>query len=43
MKKYGTLNAQLSRVLAELGHGDSVVIPTAVCRSRTASSASIWR
>ncbi|MCW3481270.1 D-ribose pyranase [Neisseriaceae bacterium JH1-16] len=26
MKKHGTLNAQLSRVLAELGHGDSIVI-----------------
>lgn len=26
MKKTGTLNAQLARVLAELGHGDSIVI-----------------
>ena len=26
MKKTGTLNAQLSRVLAELGHGDMIVI-----------------
>lgn len=26
MKKTGTLNAQLSRVLAELGHGDFIVI-----------------
>jgi D-ribose pyranase len=26
MKKTGTLNAQLARVLAELGHGDAIVI-----------------
>lgn len=26
MKKTGTLNAQLARVLAELGHGDGIVI-----------------
>lgn len=26
MKKTGTLNVQLSRVLAELGHGDAIVI-----------------